>query len=180
MKIFSGLSKHGPGILDYYLAQYWNFWPSVETLPAGGLQVVASARTGGLQPELAPSGSHTHARLFFSVVCGGDGELRTADRQADTMTARRDALALRPAISATATNWRWAVSRWATRIFNLFASSLLHPANNISLTHKISTSQQQYFSLTKNQHQPAEHADWHETWVVWSRLLGTHWEANVR
>ena len=142
MKFFSGLSKHGPGILEYYLAQYLNFWPSVETLPASGLQVVASARTGGLQPELAPSGTHT--RLFFSVVCGGDGELRTADRQADTMTARRDALALRPAISATATNWRWAVSRWAIRIFILFASSSLHPANNIFFSHKISTSHQQY------------------------------------
>jgi len=45
----------------------------------------------------------------------------------------------------------------------LFASSLLHTANSISLTHKISTSQpaptsQQYFSLVKSQHQPAEHS----------------------
>jgi len=43
----------------------------------------------------------------------------------------------------------------------MFASSSLHPANSISLSHKTSTSQlapasQQYFSLTKNQHQPAE------------------------
>ena len=51
----------------------------------------------------------------------------------------------------------------ATRCMLLSASSSLHPANNISLSHKTSTSQlapasQQYFSLTKNQHQPAEHS----------------------